>query len=296
MKYLASLTLGLVLSGIVAAHAQVLDKKGLTVNGARKVIAAAVADVKSKGAPGGAIAVVDEGGNLIALERLDGTFAAASSISVGKARTAALFQKPTKIFEDIVNGGRTTMVALSDFTPLQGGVPLVHDGQVVGGIGVSGAASAQQDEEIAVAGASVLAASAASSSETKSSGATTYIESEKVKAAFAKGAPLLEVEGYKVHASRRDGPGIAEIHTWETDVIYVLEGSATFVTGGTVVEPKTTEPGQIRGPSIRGGESRRIAKGDVIIVPNGVPHWFKEVQGPFLYFVVKPIAPSEVAK
>lgn len=297
MKYIANVALGLVLSGIVvAAHAQVLDKKGLTVNGARKVIAAAVAEAKNKSAPGGAIAVVDDGGNLIALERLDGTFAAASNISVGKARTAALFQKPTKTFEDIVNNGRTTMVALSDFTPLQGGVPLVHEGQVVGGIGVSGAASAQQDEEIAVAGASVLAASAASSSETKSPGATTYIQSKKVEAAFAKGAPLLEVEGYKVHASRRDGPGIAEIHTWETDVIYVLEGSATFVTGGTVVEPKTTEPGQIRGASIRGGESRRIAKGDVIIVPNGVPHWFKEVQGPFLYFVVKPISPSEAAK
>lgn len=296
MKYLASLALGLVLSGSVAtAPAQVLDKKGLTVNGARQVIAAAVAEAKSKGAPGGAIAVVDDGGNLIALERLDGTFAAASNISVGKARTAALFQKPTKTFEEIVNNGRTTMVALSDFTPLQGGVPIVHEGQVIGAIGVSGAASAKQDEEIAIAGASALAASS-SSSEMKSSSAVTYIESKKVKAAFAKGAPLLEVEGYKVHASRRDGPGIAEVHTWETDVIYVLEGSATFVTGGTVVDSKTTEPGQIRGPSVTGGESRRIAKGDVIIVPNGVPHWFKEVQEPFLYFVVKPISPSEAGK
>ena len=82
---------------------------------------------------------------------------------------------------------------------------------------------------------------------------------------------------------------MAEIHTWETDVIYVLEGSATFVTGGTVVDAKITEPGQIRGSAIQGGESRRIAKGDVIIVSNGVPHWFKEVKGPFLYFVVKPI-------
>ena len=160
----------------------------------------------------------------------------------------------------------------------------------------SGAATAKQDKEIAIAGASVLVASTASSSEMKSSSPVTYIESKKVKAAFAKGAPLLEVDGYKVHASRRDGPGIAEVHTWETDVIYVLEGSATFVTGGTVVEPKTTEPGQIRGPSIKGGESRRIAKGDVIIVPNGVPHWFEEVQGPFLYFVVKPISSSGADK
>ena len=131
---------------------------------------------------------------------------------------------------------------------------------------------------------------------TESSSSVVYIPSQKVKAAFAKGAPLLEVEGYKVHASRRDGPGLAEVHTWETDVIYVLEGSATFVTGGTVVDGKTTEPGQIRGPSIRGGETRRIGKGDVIIVPDGVPHWFKEVQGPFLYFVVKPISPAGRAK
>lgn len=297
MKYLASAALGLILSGIaVTAPAQVLDKKGLTVDGARKVIGAAVAEAKSKNAPGGAIAVVDEGGNLIALERLDGTFAAAANISVGKARTAALFQKPTKVFEDIVNNGRTTMVALSDFTPLQGGVPIVHQGQVVGGIGVSGAASAQQDEEIAIAGAGALTASATSSTGAKSSSGVTYLDSNKVKAAFAKGAPLLEVEGYKVHASRRDGPGVAEVHTWETDVVYVLDGSATLVTGGTVVDAKTTEPGQIRGPTIQGGESRRIAKGDVVIVPNGVPHWFKEVQGPFLYFVVKPISPSGAGK
>lgn len=297
MKYLASAALGLILSGIaVTAPAQVLDKKGLTVDGARKVIGAAVAEAKSKNAPGGAIAVVDEGGNLIALERLDGTFAAAANISVGKARTAALFQKPTKVFEDIVNNGRTTMVALSDFTPLQGGVPIVHQGHVVGGIGVSGAASAQQDEEIAIAGAGALTASATSSTGAKSSSGVTYLDSNKVKAAFAKGAPLLEVEGYKVHASRRDGPGVAEVHTWETDVVYVLDGSATLVTGGTVVDAKTTEPGQIRGPTIQGGESRRIAKGDVVIVPNGVPHWFKEVQGPFLYFVVKPISPSGAGK
>jgi glc operon protein GlcG len=104
-------------------------------------------------APGGVIAVVDDGGNLIALERLDGTFAAGASISIGKARTAALFKRPTRAFEDIIKNGRTAMVALSDFTPLQGGIPLMVGEEVVGGIGVSGAASAQQDEEIALAGA-----------------------------------------------------------------------------------------------------------------------------------------------
>jgi glc operon protein GlcG len=134
---------------------------GLTLEGAKQVIAAAVADAKSKGAPGAAIAVVDEGGSLIALERLDNTFAAGANISIGKARTAALFKRPTKAFEDIINQGRTTMVALPDFTPLQGGVPIVIDGEIVGAVGVSGAASAQQDEELAIAGANGLARSAA---------------------------------------------------------------------------------------------------------------------------------------
>ncbi len=104
----------------------------------------------------GVIAVVDDGGNLMALERIDGTFAAGANISIGKARTAVLFKKPTKFFEDVIDKGRYAMTAV-DFTPLQGGVPILVEGQVVGGIGVSGAASAQQDEELAIAGASAIA-------------------------------------------------------------------------------------------------------------------------------------------
>ena len=142
-------------------QAQVAEKKTLNLEGAKKVIAAAVAEAKSKNAPGGAIAVVDEGGNLVAVERLDNTFAAGANISIGKARTAALFKKPTKFFEDVINKGRTAMTALSDFTPLQGGVLIVVDGEIIGAIGVSGAASAQQDEELAIAGANALAANSA---------------------------------------------------------------------------------------------------------------------------------------
>ena len=115
----------------------------------------------------------------------------------------------------------------------------------------------------------------------------TVINSNRVAAAFAKGMPLLETSEYKIHASRRDAPGVAEIHTRDTDIIHVLEGSATFVTGGTVVEPKTIAADEIRGKEIKGGESWRISKGDVIVVPNGVPHWFKQVDGPLLYYVVK---------
>src|SRR5262245_12144522 len=145
----------IVLGAALFANAQIVEKKALTIDGARKVIAAAVAYAKKNNAPGGAIAVVDEGGTLMALERLDGTFAAGANISIGKARTAVLFKRPTKAFEDIIKNGRTAMVALPDdyFTPLQGGVPITVDGQIVGGIGVSGAASSQQDEELAIAGA-----------------------------------------------------------------------------------------------------------------------------------------------
>lgn len=138
-----------------AVQAQVVTKKVLTLEGAKKAIAAAVAEGKKANATG-VIAVVDDGGNLMVLERLDGTFAAGANISIGKARTAALFKKPTKFFEDVIGKGRTAMLAV-DFTPLQGGIPIMVDGQVVGGIGVSGASSAQQDEEFAIAGANALA-------------------------------------------------------------------------------------------------------------------------------------------
>ena len=72
-----------------------------------------------------------------------------------------------------------------------------------------------------------------------------------------------------------------------TDIVYVLEGTATFVTGGTAVDPKTIALNEIRGSAIEGGESRKLVKGDVIVVPHGVPHWFKEVSSPFNYYVVK---------
>jgi glc operon protein GlcG len=161
MKPLSALFIFLVIAFTAVANAQTADKKALTLEAAKKVIAAAVAEAKNKNAPGGAIAVVDDGGNLIAVERLDNTFAAGTNISIGKARTAALFKRPTKFFEDVINKGRTAMTALPDFTPLQGGVPIMIDGQVVGAVGVSGAASAQQDEELAVAGVNALATNSA---------------------------------------------------------------------------------------------------------------------------------------
>lgn len=270
-----ALTISLAMA--TATFAAVVEKKTLTLEGARQVIAAAKAEAKRLNAPGGVIAVVDDGGNLMALERLDGTFAAGANISIGKARTAALFKKPTKFFEDIVNKGRTAMVALNDFTPLQGGVPIVADGQIVGAVGVSGAASAGQDEELAIAGASGKMIATA----------VTYVEAPKVRDAFAQGAVLLNAGDYQIHASRRDKPGQAEIHELETDVIYMLEGETTFVTGGNVNGPKLTAEGEWRGTAIAGGETRVLRKGDVIVVPHGTPHWFKDVPAPFTYYVVK---------
>ena len=295
MKLIArSIVAALLLSAISAiTFAQsVTDKKTLTIEGAKKVIAAAVAYAKKNNAPGGVIAVVDDGGNLMALERLDGTFAAGANISVGKARTAVLFKRPTKVFEDIIKNGRTAMVALSDslFTPLQGGIPILIDGQIVGGVGVSGASSAQQDEELAIAGGNVFGG------DTKMGGAlqmskpqVLFFDNSQVSASFSKGAVLLDGtnRNYMVHTSRRDKPGLTEIHTLDTDIIYVTEGTATFVTGGTATEPKEISPNEIRGSGIDGGETRRLSKGDVIIVPNGVPHWFKEVGGTFLYYTIK---------
>jgi glc operon protein GlcG len=282
----------LVLSSTVLANAQTVEKKALTIDGARKVIAGAVAYAKKNNAPGGVIAVVDEGGNLMALERLDGTFAAGANISIGKARTAVLFKRPTKVFEDIIKNGRTAMVALPDafFTPLQGGIPITVDGQIVGGVGVSGAASAQQDEELAIAGANVFSVDAKTSDLMPANKPPVlFFDATQVSASFSTGSVLLDGtnRNYMVNTSRRDKPGLAEVHTLDTDIIYVLQGSATFVTGGIVVEAKQIQPDEIRGGRIEGGDVRRLSKGEVIVVPANTPHWFKEVNGEFLYYTIK---------
>ncbi|MCW5956592.1 MAG: heme-binding protein [Pyrinomonadaceae bacterium] len=265
-----------------AANAQTFDKKSITLDGARTVIAGAKAYAKANNAPGGVIAVVDDGGNLVALERLDGTFTAGANISVGKAKTAVMFKRPTKFFEDVIKNGRTSMVALPDFTPLQGGVPIMIDGQIIGGVGVSGAMSAAQDEELAIAGAASLT--------DQKPLPVSFFDSKTVSDAFAKGSALEDGsngENYMVHASRREKSGMSEVHTLDTDIIYVLEGTATFVTGGRSIDPKMTAANEFRGTSIEGGETRQLKKGDVVIVPNGTPHWFKQVDGAFLYYVVK---------
>jgi glc operon protein GlcG len=263
----------------VHAEPAVATHKTLTLDGARELVAAAQKVARARHTTG-AVAVVDEGGNLITIDRLDGTFAAASNIAIGKARTAAQFKKPTRFFEDVIAKGRTAMTALTDFTPLGGGLPLIVDGQVIGAVGVSGAASAKEDEELAAMAAAALPASTAAAG-------VKLIDKERVSAAFQKGEPLVETSDYKVHASHRNGAGKSEVHTEDTDILYVLSGSATFVTGGSLVDPITVEPGEIRGSGIKGGERRQLAAGDVVIVPKGTPHWFQTVPGPIDYYAVK---------
>ena len=260
-----------------SARGQWVEKKTLTLDGAQRAIGAIVAEA-GKRRTTGAIAVVDAGGNLVAVERLDGTFAASGPISIGKARTAALFQKPTSFFEDVINKGRTAMTTVEGFTPLRGGMPIQVDGAVLGAVGVSGAASAAEDEELAAIGAAAVGTPAK----------VTYLENRLVDDAFAKGAVLFDRgERYMVHASRRDAAGQAEVHARDADIIYVLDGTATFVTGGEVVDPKVTGSDEVRGREIAGGETRELHKGDVVIVPAGTPHWFRDVPAAFTYYVVK---------
>jgi len=136
------------------ATAQIAEKKVLTLDGAKRVAAAAEADARRRGLPV-VIAVVDDSGNLLLLERLDSTQIGSIQVGIGKARTAAKFRRPTRFFEEQVKNGRIVTLALDDFTPLQGGVPILAGGQFVGAVGVSGD-SPQVDEEIAMAGAAVI--------------------------------------------------------------------------------------------------------------------------------------------
>jgi mannose-6-phosphate isomerase-like protein (cupin superfamily) len=100
----------------------------------------------------------------------------------------------------------------------------------------------------------------------------------KVDDAFAKGIPMLVNSSYKIQAGRRiTAPGQVEVHERDTDIFYVMEGTATIVTGGKTEGGKTTGEGEIRGEKITGGTKRQLQKGDMIVIPNGVPHWFTEV-------------------
>jgi glc operon protein GlcG len=156
MRAIGPLVFAIALAAAGEAQGQTTaTRKSLTLEGAKAVAAAAAAEAK-RANEGGSIAIVDDGGNLMYLERIQPTFPMGAHIATEKARTAALFQRPSKALEDVIISGRTTLLSVVP-APLQGGEPIVVDGQIVGAIGVSGATSAARDQAIAAAGAAALA-------------------------------------------------------------------------------------------------------------------------------------------
>ncbi len=157
MRMLTSLVAAVVLATVPAQAADqplVLDKKVLSLAAAGKIVAAAEAEARARGL-GVVIVVVDDTGNIIQLTRMDSAQVASVNVGIGKARTAAIYRRPSRVFEEQIKNGRVAALALADATPLQGGVPVMVDGRVVGAVGVSGD-SPQADEEIAMAGAKAV--------------------------------------------------------------------------------------------------------------------------------------------
>ncbi|WP_246721851.1 GlcG/HbpS family heme-binding protein [Methylosinus sp. H3A] len=160
MRFVMAAAIGALFLSVPAAFSAEGDTKGvkqkfsLTLDGAKKAAAAAEAEALKNGW-NVVIAIVDDGGNLLYLQRLDGTQASSSETATRKARTSALFKRPTKALEDAVAGGRVALLSLPNVTPLEGGVPLVYKGEIIGAIGVSGATS-QQDAQVAKIGADTL--------------------------------------------------------------------------------------------------------------------------------------------
>ena len=158
MKVLRGTVLTLAILGslttVAAGQGLVLEKKVLSLAAARKIVAAAEAEANARGV-GVVIAVVDSSGTIIELTRMDTAQVASVNVGIGKARTAAIYRRPSRDFEEQIKSGRIAALALADATPLQGGVPVLVDGKVVGAVGVSGD-TPQVDEAIAIAGAAVI--------------------------------------------------------------------------------------------------------------------------------------------
>lgn len=133
----------------LSSHAQLLDKKTLSLEAANKIIAGAMIEAKANNWAVD-IAIVDEGGHLLSFQRMDGASIGAIDAAIGKARTASLYRRPTKVLEEVAKT-RPAILTLPNSVLLQGGVPVVVNGQIVGAVGVGGVTS-QQDEQIAEAG------------------------------------------------------------------------------------------------------------------------------------------------
>ena len=149
---------GLVFSGEVQAQAPAPPPPygaPISLEDAKKVAAAAAAEVAKAGSAPDAIAIVDHGGYLIYFERMENTQLGSVEIAIEKARSAALFRRPTKVFEEALAGGRTAILALRGAFPIEGGVPIIAGGKIVGAIGASGG-TAPQDGQVAKAGADAI--------------------------------------------------------------------------------------------------------------------------------------------
>jgi glc operon protein GlcG len=269
-----------------AAEFSTVEVSALTYEGARMAADAVAAEARRRGvAP--VIAAVDAGGELIYLVRPDDAQVASVRVTQDKARTAAIYRRPSRDFEEQASGGRPSALHLARAVPLQGGMPILHDGEVVGGIGVSGASSADEDQELAVIGSEALVAAAARAGSNGHGNGAAHFSSAAVTEKFRTGGLLLDGHPYKLDAGRREGPGEVEYHEHVVDVMHVVQGTAKVVTGGEMLEPREVGDGEIRARAVEGGTAHELSEGDVLAIPNGVPHQFVDVSDPFLYFVVK---------
>jgi glc operon protein GlcG len=163
-------------------------------------------------------------------------------------------------------------------------MPIMVDGDVVGAVGVSGASSADEDQELAVLAAQAVPARVAGNG---SANGAAFFSNEVLRRKFEEGGLLLDTQRFKIDAGRRVAPGDVEFHEGVVDVMHVVEGTATVVTGGEMVDTREVAPGELRARAVEGGTPHQLRAGDALAIPNGVPHQFVDVSDPFLYFVVK---------
>src|SRR6266536_3214566 len=235
-------------------------RRALDAKGADAVMAAAEKEAIRKSYRV-VIAVVDAWGHVLQLRRTEGAQAASGQVA----------------------HGRPSALHLARAVPLQGGMPIVHAGHVAGAVGVSGASSADEDQEL-----SVLAAEAASAAVRDGGGkAAIYFPAESVAAKFATGGLLHDTPSYKIDAGRRTAAGEVEYHEHVADIMHVVSGTATVVTGGQMIASRTVGPGEMRAAVMEGGTRHELGAGDVLVIPPGVPHHFAAVSDPFLYLVAK---------
>jgi uncharacterized protein GlcG (DUF336 family) len=241
------------LAGAAVAFSTV-EVPALSYDRARTVAETAGAAATARGvAP--VVAVVDAEGELVYLWRPDAAQVASVGVATDKARTAAIYRRPSRDFEQQAAGGRASALHLARAVPLQGGMPLVEDGHVVGAIGVSGASSADEDQELAELGVA--------GAHRNGNGKASFFPRTLVESG---GGILLDAGAYKLDAGLRVAPGETELHDRDVDVMHVIDGTATITTGE---------------------DEHRLAPGDVLAIPSGVPHQFVDVSDPFRYFVVK---------